>query len=167
MLSILYKKTKQTKLPSLPLAWNTRFSMDSHPLGDDDFKFCCGVIHLSFFKNKYLVCVVLFVPQLLSYPLLARDIRKGPRNFISCPFQHTHDTALSSLFSIFTRLLNNNKLCISFFCARLFSFQFFRLRIDRFLFHPPLFVCSSVFSSTVSLSPEELGEEVYIGICFW
>ena len=93
---------------------------------------------------------MLFVPQLLSYPFLARDIRKGPRNFYLSFSTHTHDTGLFSISLLHSSI--KQSVYIFFFAPDCFLFHFFRPKIDRFhFFTPQLFVCSSVFSSTVSL----------------
>ena len=95
------------------------------------------------------MCVVLFVPQLLSYPFLARDIRKGPRNFYLSFSTHTHDTALFSISLLHSSI--KQSVYIFFLRQIVFFFIFFVRKLTVFTFTPQLFVCSSVFSSTVSL----------------
>ena len=85
----------------------------------------------------------------IKLPLSCSRHQKRTKKLLSVLF-NTHTTLLSSLFPFFTRLLN--KVCTSFFLRQIvFFFIFFVRKLTVFTFTPQLFVCSSVFSSTVSL----------------
>lgn len=133
----------------------------SPTLWDDDFNFAVvSSISFYFFLCNNLVCVVLFVPQLLSYPPLLETSGKDWKNLYR-PFRHTHDTALS-FFIFFTRLLN--KLYI--FCPPRAPDCFLFLSDNwPFSLHPP--ICSFVGFFVYCLAPLFLRGQVYIGICFW